>query len=69
MICGDDDPLIPVVNAELLARRIPHARLEVVKRSGHLFLWDEARRLAVRIGRFLDAATGPRHAEPLAQLV
>jgi pimeloyl-ACP methyl ester carboxylesterase len=69
VISGDDDPLIPVANAEMLARRIPRARLEICKRSGHLFLWDEAKRLAVRIGRFLDASAGTSLAEPIAQLV
>jgi poly(3-hydroxyalkanoate) depolymerase len=69
IISGDDDPLIPVVNAEMLARRIPRARLEIVKRSGHLFLWDEAKRLAVRIGRFLDATPGASLADPVTQLV
>ena len=69
VICGDDDPLIPVVNAETLARRIPRARLEIVRRSGHLFLWDEARRLSVRIARFLDASAGTSLAEPITQLV
>ena len=69
VISGDDDPLIPVVNAETLARRIPRARLEIVKRSGHLFLWDEAKRLAVRVARFLDASSGASLAEPITQLV
>jgi pimeloyl-ACP methyl ester carboxylesterase len=69
VICGDDDPLVPVVTAETLARRIPRARLEIVKRSGHLFLWDEAKRLSVRVARFLDAGAGSSLAEPVSQLV
>jgi len=58
VLCGDDDPLIPIANAELLARRIPYARLEVSPRSGHLFLWDEAKRMSGRISRFLDSHAG-----------
>ena len=61
VIVGDDDPLIPIVNAELLARRIPRARLEISPRSGHLFLWDEAKRMAARIARFLDSHAGAAH--------
>ncbi len=61
MICGDDDPLIPIANAELLARRIPYARLEISPRSGHLFLWDEAKRMSGRIARFLDSHAGAAH--------
>jgi poly(3-hydroxyalkanoate) depolymerase len=54
VISGDDDPLIPVANAEMLARRIPRATLEIVKDAGHLFLWDDAKHLATRIRRFVD---------------
>jgi pimeloyl-ACP methyl ester carboxylesterase len=66
VISGDDDPLIPVANAKMLAERIPQARLEIIERSGHLFLWDEAERLGERIRRFLNAApTAPRRREPV----
>ena len=54
VISGDDDPLIPIANAQLLARRIPNATLEIVKDAGHLFLWDDAQNLGNRIGRFLN---------------
>jgi pimeloyl-ACP methyl ester carboxylesterase len=53
VISGDDDPLIPVVNARMLARRIPKARLEIVEDAGHLFLWDDAENAASRIQRFV----------------
>lgn len=55
VISGDDDPLIPLENARMLARRIPRATLEVVERAGHLFLWDDPAHLAARIRRFVDA--------------
>lgn len=42
MLHGDDDPLTPLVNARWMARRIPNARLRVLRGSGHLFLIDEA---------------------------
>jgi poly(3-hydroxyalkanoate) depolymerase len=57
VISGDDDPLVPVVNAQMLAQRIPRARLEIVERAGHLFLWDDAVNLAPRIGQFVDASS------------
>ena len=67
VICGDDDPLVPVANAQLLAQRIPNATLEIVEGAGHLLLWDDAENLGRRIGRFLnrlggsegDPASGP----------
>ena len=53
IVCGDDDPLVPVENARILARRIPNARLELVERAGHLLLWDEPERVAPQIGHFV----------------
>ena len=54
VICGDDDPLVPVGNAQQLSERIPNATLEIVEGAGHLFLWDDAENLGCRIGTFLD---------------
>ena len=53
VVCGDDDPLVPLANARMLATRIPRARLEIVERAGHLLLWDEPERVAPRIGQFV----------------
>ena len=54
MMAGDDDPVIPLVNARLLARRMPHAR-HVLRGAGHLFLLDEPERAIPPIKAFLDA--------------
>jgi pimeloyl-ACP methyl ester carboxylesterase len=56
VVCGDDDPLVPVANAKMLAERIPCAKLEVVERAGHLLLWDEPERVAPQIGTFVGWA-------------
>jgi poly(3-hydroxyalkanoate) depolymerase len=53
VVCGDDDPLVPVANARLIAQRIPRAQLAVVERAGHLLLWDEPERVAPQIGQFV----------------
>jgi poly(3-hydroxyoctanoate) depolymerase len=53
---GDDDPLVPLANARWMSHRIPHSRLHVVEGAGHLFLVDEAGRVAQTIGDFLAAA-------------
>lgn len=39
---GDDDPVVPLVNARVVARRVPGARLHVVVGGGHLLLLDSA---------------------------
>jgi pimeloyl-ACP methyl ester carboxylesterase len=53
VISGDDDPLVPVVNARALADAIPRSRLIVLPRAGHLFLLDEPKRVGALITRFL----------------
>jgi len=53
VIAGDDDPIIPLANARLLAWRLPHATLEVVPGGGHLFLLTHADTVAPRIADFL----------------
>ena len=64
VIAGDDDPLIPVANAEMLAERIPNATLEIVPGAGHLLLWDDAENLGHRIGRFLNGPMSRRAPGP-----
>ena len=53
VIAGDDDPIVPAVNARLMARLIPRARLHLY-RGGHLALITEADDLAPVVERFLD---------------
>ncbi|GAA1509988.1 poly(3-hydroxyalkanoate) depolymerase [Nocardioides humi] len=52
ILAGDDDPIIPLVNARIMARLIPHARLHVY-RDGHLGLVTSADVLAPLIADFL----------------
>jgi poly(3-hydroxyoctanoate) depolymerase len=53
VISGDDDPLVPVINAQALADAIPSAQLMVLAGAGHLFLLDEPERVGAVITRFL----------------
>lgn len=50
---GDDDPLISDINAKVLAKLIPDAKLHMVN-CGHLFLLTRARQLAPIINDFLS---------------
>ena len=54
VISGTDDPLIPVVNAKLLAQMIPNSELELVD-DGHLFVVTDPKGTAQRVEAFLDA--------------
>lgn len=55
LMAGDDDPVIPLVNAQLMARLIPNARLQVMN-DGHIFLLSDSARCAGLVGEFLGAA-------------
>jgi poly(3-hydroxyalkanoate) depolymerase len=53
LVMGDDDPIIPVVNARIMARLLPDARLHLYE-GGHIALITEAHVLAPVIEEFLD---------------
>jgi poly(3-hydroxyalkanoate) depolymerase len=52
---GDDDPLVPPVNAKIMHRLIPHSKLYIFH-DGHLGLGTSARELAQVVEQFLTAA-------------
>jgi pimeloyl-ACP methyl ester carboxylesterase len=56
VLAGDDDPIVPVVNARVLARLIPQARLHIYS-GGHLGIVTESRELAAVIEDFLTEET------------
>jgi poly(3-hydroxyalkanoate) depolymerase len=55
VVAGDDDPIIPLMNATILHRGIPRSRLHVY-RGGHLALLTEATELAPVVDAFLAEA-------------
>ncbi len=57
VLAGDDDPIVPLINGRILACCIPHARLEVVRGGGHLFLLERPAEMARLITTFLPAQT------------
>lgn len=58
VVAGDDDPVVPLANAQLLARRIPDSRLHIVEGGGHLFLLEQAEATVGLIQWFLRAPHG-----------
>lgn len=53
VLAGDDDPIVPVLNARILAGLIPGAELRVLPGGGHLFLLEEAEESARLVADFL----------------
>lgn len=57
VLMGGDDPIVPLVNGEILTSRLPDARLEVMD-CGHLFILTDPAGTAERVEAFLaEAAT------------
>jgi pimeloyl-ACP methyl ester carboxylesterase len=52
VLAGSDDPLVPLANARLMARLIPHAELKVID-DGHLFMVSHPHKVAPLIRKFL----------------
>ncbi|MGH3494470.1 MAG: poly(3-hydroxyalkanoate) depolymerase, partial [Sciscionella sp.] len=63
LLAGSDDPIIPEINATLMARLLPKATLHRYA-GGHLGLLTEAGDLAPVIENFLDTAPAPEPAAP-----
>jgi poly(3-hydroxyalkanoate) depolymerase len=63
ILAGDDDPIIPLVNARIMRRLIPRSQLHVYH-GGHLELAADAGRLAAAVQAFLDADPTPEGSEP-----
>lgn len=53
IVAGDDDPIIPAINARIMARFIPQASLHLYA-GGHLTMITEAPQVAPVVERFLD---------------
>jgi poly(3-hydroxyalkanoate) depolymerase len=54
ILAGDDDPLIPAINAKIMQLLIPHSKLYIYH-GGHLGLLTHAKELAPLIEQFLAA--------------
>lgn len=53
VLSGDADRLVDPRNSQLLAQRIPNARLELFKETDHLFFLEEPAQVCLAIERFL----------------
>ena len=57
VMAGNDDPIVPMLNAHILHARIPNAELKIVD-CGHLFLLTQAEILAPEIEGFFSPNIG-----------
>jgi len=54
ILAGDDDPIVPAINAKIMHRLIPHSKLHIYH-GGHLGLLTHAQELIPLIEEFLSA--------------
>lgn len=55
ILAGDDDPIVPLVNAKLMAKLIPRSRLHILH-DGHHFFRTSVHETRTAIWEFLDHA-------------
>jgi pimeloyl-ACP methyl ester carboxylesterase len=53
VLTGDADNVVAPQNSELLAERIPGARLVVFRGGGHLFFWEQPQQFVDVVTEFL----------------
>jgi poly(3-hydroxyoctanoate) depolymerase len=53
IIAGDDDPIVPSINAKIMAWLIPKSTLRIIKNGGHLYLLTDAKEAANLVQEFL----------------
>jgi poly(3-hydroxyalkanoate) depolymerase len=63
ILAGDDDPIIPLVNARIMHRLIPGSELHIYH-GGHLELAADSKRLAAAVEAFLNADLTPERSQP-----
>jgi pimeloyl-ACP methyl ester carboxylesterase len=54
VIHGTEDEMLPFSNAQLMAARIPGARLEKLEGVGHMFWWEQPERSAAAVRALRD---------------
>ncbi len=57
ILAGDDDPIVPAINARIMFRLLPHATLHIY-RGGHVALVTDTEQLAPLVTTFLTATPG-----------
>jgi pimeloyl-ACP methyl ester carboxylesterase len=65
VIHGEDDRLIPVANAKLIAAAIRGGRLVIIPKASHIFTTDQPEAAHAAILEFLGAQATRQHERPI----
>jgi poly(3-hydroxyalkanoate) depolymerase len=64
ILAGDDDPIVPAINARIMGRLLPHATLQIYH-GGHVAIVTDTRLLAPAVTTFLSSHPPcPQEARP-----
>jgi len=58
LLWGARDPLVPVDFAKRMLAEVPHARLEVIERAGHVPMWEQPAAFNRALLDFIDGEAG-----------
>jgi pimeloyl-ACP methyl ester carboxylesterase len=59
LIWGEEDRIFPPVVGEMLQRMIPRSRLRIIKKSGHIPMWETPQEVNEAILEFLKSTSTP----------
>jgi poly(3-hydroxyalkanoate) depolymerase len=59
VLSGDDDPIVHVANARIMAAALPNGHLHIAHGGGHLFMVDQADEAASIVANFLTSHVSP----------
>jgi len=58
LLWGARDPLVPAEYAKMMLAEVPHARLEVIERAGHVPMWEDPAEFNRALLSFIDGDVG-----------
>jgi pimeloyl-ACP methyl ester carboxylesterase len=65
LVWGETDPLVPLTYARQILELVPHAKLRVISRAGHVPMWENPREFNEALLSFLDEVDrGSNASEP-----
>ena len=67
LVWGDRDPMVPVAHAALAAEALPHARLSIVPKSGHMPHRTAPEAFAAAVRDFVATTTPAQHEAELVR--
>jgi pimeloyl-ACP methyl ester carboxylesterase len=59
ILSGDQDRVLPVENAYLIQKKLPHSQMKIFPGAGHMFFWERAQEFNEMVHSFLAGGMDP----------